>query len=57
VMCGGSILSYCSHNLHGHERALKEEEVLRQSKVVNQTDLVVFGRRLITISELIKAQK
>jgi len=26
VMCGGSILSCCSRNPHGHERALKEEE-------------------------------
>jgi len=26
VMCGGSILSCCPHNPHGHERALKEEE-------------------------------
>jgi len=25
-MCGGSILSCCPRNLHGHERALKEEE-------------------------------
>jgi len=25
-MCGGSILSCCPHNPHGHERALKEEE-------------------------------
>jgi len=25
-MCGGSILSYCPRNPHGHERALKEEE-------------------------------
>jgi len=27
-MCGGSILSCCSRNPHGHERALKEEEEL-----------------------------
>jgi len=26
VMCGGSILSCCHRNPHGHERALKEEE-------------------------------
>jgi len=26
-MCGGSILSCCPRNPHGHERALKEEEV------------------------------
>jgi len=26
VMCGGSILSCCPRNPHGHERALKEEE-------------------------------
>jgi len=26
VMYGGSILSCCPRNLHGHERALKEEE-------------------------------
>jgi len=25
-MCGGSILSCCPRNPHGHERALKEEE-------------------------------
>jgi len=25
-MCGGSILSCCLRNPHGHERALKEEE-------------------------------
>jgi len=25
-MCGGSILSCCPRNSHGHERALKEEE-------------------------------
>jgi len=25
VMCGGSILSCCPRNPHGHERALKEE--------------------------------
>jgi len=27
-MCGGSILSCCPSNPHGHERALKEEEEL-----------------------------
>jgi len=27
-MCGGSILSCCPRNLHGHERVLKEEEEL-----------------------------
>jgi len=27
VMCGGSILSCCPRNPHGHERALKEEEI------------------------------
>jgi len=27
VMCGGSILSCCPRNPHGHERALKEKEV------------------------------
>jgi len=26
VMCGGSVLSCCPRNPHGHERALKEEE-------------------------------
>jgi len=26
VMCGGSTLSCCPRNPHGHERALKEEE-------------------------------
>jgi len=26
VMCGGSILSCCPRNPHGHERILKEEE-------------------------------
>jgi len=26
-MCGGSILSCCPRNPHGHERALKEEEI------------------------------
>jgi len=26
-MCGGLILSCCPRNPHGHERALKEEEV------------------------------
>jgi len=26
VMCGGSILSCCPRNPHGHERALKEED-------------------------------
>jgi len=26
VMCGGSTLSYCPCNPHGHERALKEED-------------------------------
>jgi len=25
-MCGGSILSCCPRNPHGHERTLKEEE-------------------------------
>jgi len=29
VMCGGSILSCCPRNPHGHERALKEEEFLK----------------------------
>jgi len=29
LMCGGSILSCCPRNLHGHERALKEEEELQ----------------------------
>jgi len=26
-MCGGSILSSCPRNPHGHERALKEEDL------------------------------
>jgi len=35
-MCGGSILSCCPRNLHGHERALKEEEdTLRQTAKSN----------------------
>jgi len=28
VMCGGSILSCCPRNPHGHKRALKEEEYI-----------------------------
>jgi len=31
VMCGGSILSCCPRNPHGHERALKEEDSYRTS--------------------------
>jgi len=31
-MCGGSILSCCTRNTHGHERALKEEEEEEKSK-------------------------
>jgi len=34
VMCGGSILSCCPRNSHGHERALKEEEVKESLKLV-----------------------
>jgi len=30
---GGSILSCCSRNLHGHERALKEEEMMRELQI------------------------
>jgi len=29
VMCGGSILSCCPRNPYGHERALKEEDLLK----------------------------
>jgi len=32
VMCGGSILSCCPRNSHGHERALKEEEKKKKKK-------------------------
>jgi len=32
-MCGGSILSCCPRNPHGHERALKEEEEDRKNAI------------------------
>jgi len=40
-MRGGSILSYCSRNLNGHERVLKVEEVENVYFEVNR----VQGRR------------
>jgi len=36
-MCGGSILSCCPRNPHGHERALKEEEDHCQTKIFSQS--------------------
>jgi len=36
VMCDGSILSCCPRNPHGHERALKEEEVYKRKLSIFQ---------------------
>jgi len=44
-MCGGSILSYCPRNLHGHERALKEEEEIPKSIRNNQKPTKILPKR------------
>jgi len=41
-MCGGSILSCCPRNPHGHERALKEEEGFCVFLEIDKTDLRQF---------------
>jgi len=45
VMCGGSILSCCPRNPHGHERALKEEDYLFHlfSKQINW---ILFSKQI-----------
>jgi len=49
VMCGGSILSCCPHNPHGHERALKEEE---EKKINKDVFFKLFGKKFVRCNSL-----
>jgi len=52
-MCGGLFLSSCPHNLHGHERTLKEEKEVLQLETLDKV-LIFRSDNLAILSRDLK---